>query len=105
MASARQAVKPACRPPVWLFLPLAVFFGYRPGMERKSLPQTVEARGLRCPLPALKLARAVRERGAGDYRLLADDPAAMQDIPALCAERGWQLRAAGDGCFLLSVDD
>lgn len=51
----------------------------------------MEARGLRCPLPALRLARAVREGGPGLYLLLADDPAAQRDIPALCAERGWRL--------------
>jgi len=63
----------------------------------------VEARGLRCPLPALRLARAVREGGPGRYHLLADDPAAALDIPALCAERGWALLAAGDGGFTISV--
>jgi tRNA 2-thiouridine synthesizing protein A len=59
----------------------------------------VDARGLRCPLPALRLARAVREGGPGRYRLLADDPAASTDIPALCAERGWVLPAAAEGWF------
>lgn len=61
----------------------------------------IDARGLRCPLPGLRLARAVREAGPGLYRLLADDPVARQDIPALCGERGWSLRAAGDGWFLI----
>ncbi len=59
----------------------------------------VDARGLRCPIPALRLARAVREGGPGRYRLLADDPAAEADIPALCAERGWALTGAGQGAF------
>ncbi|WP_448584935.1 sulfurtransferase TusA family protein [Thermaurantiacus sp.] len=63
----------------------------------------VEARGLRCPLPALRLARAVRDGGAGRYRLLADDPAAAADIPALAAERGWRLVAAHGGVFLVDV--
>jgi tRNA 2-thiouridine synthesizing protein A len=59
----------------------------------------VDARGLRCPIPALRLARAVRERGPGRYRLQADDPAADSDIPALCAERGWTLLETGPGWF------
>lgn len=63
----------------------------------------VDARGLRCPLPALRLARAVRENGAGAYRLLADDPAAQRDIPALCAERGWQLVEAMPTVFRVLV--
>ncbi len=62
-------------------------------------PREVDARGLRCPIPALRLARAVRESGPGRYRLLADDPAAAADIPALAAERGWALRATGSGWF------
>lgn len=65
----------------------------------------VDARGLRCPLPALRLARAVRAQGAGRYVLQADDPAAATDIPALCAERGWRLLAAAGLCFTVLVDD
>ncbi len=61
----------------------------------------VDARGLKCPLPALRLARAVREGGTARYDLLADDPAAEADIPALCRERGWTLLQAGGGRFLV----
>lgn len=67
--------------------------------------ETIDARGLRCPLPALRLARVVREQGSGAYLLLADDPAAEQDIPALCTERGWALIHAADGRFSVLVDD
>lgn len=63
----------------------------------ENQPTLIDARGLRCPIPALRLARAVREGGPGRYILLADDPAASQDIPALCYERGWQLEASAPG--------
>ncbi len=66
-------------------------------------PILLDARGLQCPLPALRLARAVREQGAGRYQLLADDPAAAGDIPALCSERGWRLLEAETGRFLVQV--
>ncbi|MCG2840252.1 sulfurtransferase TusA family protein [Sandaracinobacter sp. RS1-74] len=72
-------------------------------MQPRTIKAPVEARGLRCPLPALRLARAVREGGAGDYELRADDPAAERDIPALCAERGWALLEAGGGRFRVRV--
>lgn len=62
-------------------------------------PITIDATGLRCPIPAIRLARAVREGGAGRYRLMADDPAATADIPALCGERGWILAGSGEGWF------
>jgi tRNA 2-thiouridine synthesizing protein A len=73
------------------------------GQADKNRATEVDARGLRCPIPALRLARAVREGGAGRYRLLADDPAADADIPALCAERGWTLLEAAPGRFEVSA--
>lgn len=50
---------------------------------------TIDARGLRCPWPVLRLARAMRESDA--VTILADDPAASDEIAALCMERGWQV--------------
>jgi tRNA 2-thiouridine synthesizing protein A len=50
----------------------------------------VDARGMRCPWPVLRLARAAREAAPGTVlRVLADDPAAPREIAALAAERGW----------------
>jgi tRNA 2-thiouridine synthesizing protein A len=54
----------------------------------------VDARGLKCPWPALRLAKAMR--GAEDVRLLADDPAAPREIAALAAAKGWHLIRNGD---------
>ena len=47
----------------------------------------VDARGLLCPLPILRLARALR-RAPGDTvaRLLATDPAAVDDVEMFCQE-------------------
>lgn len=75
----------------------------RPAPADGTPPLAIDARGLACPLPALRLARAVRERGPGRYRLLADDPAAATDIPALVAERGWRLVSARNLAFLVEV--
>ena len=51
---------------------------------------TVDTRGMLCPWPALRLARAARELGGrGEVRILADDPIAPAELAALCAERGW----------------
>jgi tRNA 2-thiouridine synthesizing protein A len=55
-----------------------------------SAPRPIDARGLLCPWPALRLARAAREMGGqGAVRLLADDPMAPAEIARLCTERGW----------------
>jgi tRNA 2-thiouridine synthesizing protein A len=58
----------------------------------------VDARGMRCPWPVIRLGRAARELGGpGFIRLLADDPAAPREVEALCAERGWLCRPTPDG--------
>ena len=63
-----------------------------------SEPILVDARGMLCPWPALRLSRAAREAGGkGRIRLLADDPAAPRELAALCAERGWALTPDADG--------
>jgi tRNA 2-thiouridine synthesizing protein A len=41
--------------------------------------------GQRCPRPVIALARRIRTAEVGDVlRVLADDPAAANDIPAWC---------------------
>ncbi|WCT75513.1 sulfurtransferase TusA family protein [Sphingomonas naphthae] len=52
---------------------------------------------MRCPWPALRLAKAMREAGA--VTLLADDPAAPREVAALCADQGWQLEMPDKGHF------
>jgi tRNA 2-thiouridine synthesizing protein A len=45
--------------------------------------------GQRCPLPVIELARRLPEVPVGSVvRVLADDPAAANDIPAWCRMRG-----------------
>ena len=54
--------------------------------------ETVDARGLRCPLPVLKARKRLQplDRGA-TLTLLADDPAAVIDVPHFCTEQGHAL--------------
>ncbi len=52
----------------------------------------IDARGLLCPLPVLKLAKRIKALAPGDHaRLLADDPAAVVDVPHYCTEAGHRL--------------
>jgi tRNA 2-thiouridine synthesizing protein A len=52
----------------------------------------VDARGLLCPLPILRLARALRRAPVGTVALLlATDPAAVEDVDAFCREGGHEL--------------
>lgn len=62
----------------------------------------VDARGLLCPLPILRLARAFRRAPAGTVaRLLATDPAAVEDVKTFCREGGHELLSTErDGTLL-----
>lgn len=55
----------------------------------------VDARGMRCPWPALRLARAMR--AGRDVLLLADDPQAEREVAALANDHGWTLAAGETG--------
>ncbi len=62
-------------------------------------PVVVDARGQRCPLPVIALARRIRDLDDGaTLTVLADDPAAHADIPAWCRLKGHAVRphARGD---------
>jgi len=58
-------------------------------MTRSAEPARIDTRGLKCPWPVLRAARAMRAHDA--VLLLADDPVARIDVPALAAERHWSI--------------
>ena len=62
----------------------------------------VDARGHRCPVPTLRLRRALEAAPAGArVRLLADDPLARIDVPHFAAEIGAAvLERSEDGAAL-----
>lgn len=62
----------------------------------------VDARGLKCPWPALRLAKAMRE--ATRIKIAADDPQAPAEFRALCAERGWSIAESGSDFIVTRVE-
>ena len=53
---------------------------------------TVDACGLYCPLPIIRLAAAARGAAPGtEMELLADDPGVREDLPAWCTGHGHTL--------------
>ena len=59
--------------------------------------QELDARGLLCPLPVLKARKRLQALGSGEVlRVLADDPAAVIDVPHFCAEAGHALLATAE---------
>jgi tRNA 2-thiouridine synthesizing protein A len=60
--------------------------------SRPGDPIEVDARGLRCPLPVIRLAETAKGKPPGtSVVVLADDPAARYDIPAWCRMRHHEL--------------
>jgi tRNA 2-thiouridine synthesizing protein A len=57
----------------------------------------VDARGHKCPVPTLRLRRAMEEApGGARVRLLADDPMARIDVPHFLAAKGYELVESAD---------
>ncbi len=54
--------------------------------------EELDATGLLCPLPVLKLRKRLAPLGPGArITMRADDPAAIVDVPHFCAEAGHTL--------------
>jgi tRNA 2-thiouridine synthesizing protein A len=63
--------------------------------------EVLDARGLKCPLPVLKLEKRIGQLPAGAaLRVLATDPIAKIDIPLYCTQQGHQCKAGADGDVL-----
>ncbi len=54
--------------------------------------QTVDAKGLNCPLPILRAKKALQSLGAGGtIEVLATDPGSVKDFQAFCRTTGNEL--------------
>ena len=52
----------------------------------------IDATGLKCPMPVLRLQKALRDMAPGTRgTLLASDPMAAIDVPHFCQEQGHTL--------------
>lgn len=59
--------------------------------------EDIDAIGMLCPLPVLKLRKRLMGHKTGAVvRLLADDPAAVIDVPHFCNEQGHVLVKQSD---------
>ena len=66
----------------------------------------IDALGLKCPLPVLRLRKRLKKLDIGAViSILADDPAAVVDVPFFCIENGHELieLTSTDGAVLFKV--
>jgi tRNA 2-thiouridine synthesizing protein A len=68
-------------------------------MEVLNISQTVDARGLSCPMPIVRTAQAAKGLASGSLiELLATDPGSTKDLAAWCRSTGNELlEATSDG--------
>lgn len=58
-------------------------------MPRSTTEETLDLRGLKCPMPALLAKKALARLSPGTVlTVLADDPMAAVDIPHMCHSEG-----------------
>lgn len=62
-------------------------------------PSHVDARGMKCPWPALRAARAMRT--ATQVTIETDDPIAPGELEALAHQQGWDFAVLGRNQFRL----
>lgn len=58
----------------------------------------IDARGMRCPWPALRLAKALRT-ATDAVEVLADDPIAPRELTAVASAAGWDVETLSDDHF------
>jgi tRNA 2-thiouridine synthesizing protein A len=60
--------------------------------ETVRVQQTLDCRGLLCPLPIIKLSKAIKTLQVGEVlELLATDPGSVPDVNAFQAQTGHQV--------------
>ena len=73
-------------------------------LKGTPVPATLDARGLRCPLPVLRARKAMRDVAPGGLlRILATDPSAPRDFEAFCRETGHVLVECGEDAGIYSI--
>jgi tRNA 2-thiouridine synthesizing protein A len=61
-------------------------------MSDVTIIKTIDLKGLLCPIPVVKMAKAIKEVQVGEtIEAFATDPGVMADIPAWCRTTGHEL--------------
>jgi tRNA 2-thiouridine synthesizing protein A len=61
-------------------------------MSQQTITKSLDLKGLLCPMPVIKMAKAIKEVEVGQIiEAFATDPGVMADIPAWCRTTGNEL--------------
>jgi tRNA 2-thiouridine synthesizing protein A len=64
-------------------------------------PELLDCRGLKCPLPVLKLEKRIEAAAPGTALVvLATDPMAKIDIPLYCRQHGHSCAVSAEGALM-----
>ncbi|MBN2776483.1 MAG: sulfurtransferase TusA family protein [Bacteroidales bacterium] len=62
-----------------------------------EIKETLDCKGLSCPMPMMKLAKAMKGLNSGDVlEMLGTDPGTKSDMPNWCAKTGNELLESVD---------
>jgi tRNA 2-thiouridine synthesizing protein A len=76
------------------------------GMGTREVVNRVDARGLVCPMPTIRLGQAIRKVEIGDLvEVWTDDPGSKENMAAWCKNTGHELvgQSAGETTFTYLV--
>ena len=66
--------------------------GWKGEQEDMSEKKELDARGLVCPMPIIKLSKVIKELKVGDVlEVIANDPAFESDVSTWCEKMGHEL--------------
>jgi tRNA 2-thiouridine synthesizing protein A len=62
-----------------------------------EIKQTLDCKGLSCPMPMMKLAKAFKELNSGEVlEMLGTDPGTKSDLPKWCEKTGNKMIEGND---------
>ena len=73
---------------------------------QQAIDQVLDTKGLNCPVPVLKLRKAINKMQAGQIvQVMATDPGAVADFEAFCRQTGNELveSTSEDGVYTFLI--
>jgi tRNA 2-thiouridine synthesizing protein A len=74
--------------------------------DQPAIDQVLDTKGLNCPLPILKVRKAIEKMQSGQVlQVLATDPGAKADFEAFCRQTGHELMesSSDDGVYTFLI--